>query len=329
MTKNAFLNAWNFLWTCVGVIVVVFLVTLVFTLLLMTAELDAFLLLTLLFMGAMLGAMAYMSIKELILPHVKARSLIKQSKLLIDKEEPAIAVGNKDRMTADDVLVLTQRDTLRLSIDPLDAAMLDSTLHIIVELMQKGEWRPMSTIVSSIPPVNNTNHQHYIAHYHAFRKCLNRTASYLLDNIHTLYCTKHHRRFIQTDVHGVRLPVCRQCKKTSFGISVTNVALVIDQNATWKSKLVNGIFKLNLKLLEDLPDFNVVEIGHHTAEDIERFCIQIGNDSDMHRVPTYKKIAYRALPGISMSQKSIALLDKFFLPMTPNKQNRFSTISWM
>ena len=343
---NTYLLAWNAFWGLMAVVVLFLAVTLLFLLPLLLVRVDAYLIFVILTIFIMLITMGYLCLRELLLPHLKAHSLVKKSKALLNADVATASlpgfeqsVWNAEgmvwqyqkellprkrhdwdrfmqeslhkRLSADDLLILTERDALRLALNPLDSKRCDDVLHALVELVQRGEWKHMSSVVPAIPAVNHASRKGYIAHYHAYRKCLLFTGNHMLNIRHTLFCLKDYRGFVETRQQGIEFAVCRTCKKSSFGISVTQVALVIDRTAAWKTRHADGVFEINYFMMDELPDFDCINIGNHTIEDIEGFCIKIGNDNDAYRMDQYDRVFYRALPGITMDPESRALIDKF------------------
>ena len=351
---SLYLHTRNFVWGCMALATLlsgVLLVLLLPFILSLALEGSGFVTLILLVLG--LVGMGVACFRVLILPHIKAHKLIKKSKQLLQERDSAVIVGDfhpdvwhrekrewqhhyerstdesrdaqkeaektmNERLSADDILVLTQRDTLRLPLNPLDPALCEKVLQSMVVLVQQGEWRPMSNLVEAIPTIDHVNQKGYTAYYLAFRTCFNFIATYLLDHIYTLYCVKHFRRYEQIKRKEIRFSACRQCKKTSFGAHVTNVVLVLDRGATWKTRYEDGNFRIKYFEMDDLPDFESIEIGDHTPEDIEHFCIQIGNDTDRYRVEQYDRVAYTVLPGISLSPESKARMERFFSMKDPS-----------
>ncbi|MEJ2556606.1 MAG: hypothetical protein P8186_10325, partial [Anaerolineae bacterium] len=55
-----------------------------------------------------------------------------------------------------------------------------------------------------------------------------------------------------------------------------------------------------------------VEIILATDEDVERFAIQVGNDTDPYRKPRYRQMPCIVKPGCELSENTWRVLDSLF-----------------
>ena len=62
----------------------------------------------------------------------------------------------------------------------------------------------------------------------------------------------------------------------------------------------------------DLFDFDQVEIISATDEEVERFAVKVGNDTDPFRQPHYKNMPCRIAENCNLSKNSIKVLQKMF-----------------
>ena len=344
---SSYLSKWNITWTLISIATGGMFLLFIFFLPFLAFGLGSWGAVLAILLFGMLSVLGYTSYKVLLNPHMKSHSLIKKSKKLLKARPPSKSIGDfgqsawneegmiwqyrkefplrgrRDldmsieqsmlkRLSADDISMLTQRDSLGLSINPFDDNKCNKVLHALVDLIQKGEWRPLSNLVSSIPTVRHINRSSYISYFFAFRRCLSFIGDYTLRNIDDLYCAKHYRRFVPTQKNGFGMAVCRQCKKTSFGMAAPQVALVVDRKAGWKTRFANDRFEVNFHQVDELPDFDLLMIGNHIKDDIEHLCIKVGNDTDTYRTNKYKSVYYKVQPGISMDRECIALISRFF-----------------
>ena len=105
---------------------------------------------------------------------------------------------------------------------------------------------------------------------------------------------------------------CRKCKNTMNSIRIKDVIAVLDNAMLETSNLSHNSLSINWLHYRKPFDFNVVEIGACTEDDIANFCIYIGNDTDIHRSRTYSTVKVRVKEGVYLSSQSEAQLSRFF-----------------
>ena len=71
-------------------------------------------------------------------------------------------------------------------------------------------------------------------------------------------------------------------------------------------------FQVNWSAQQRLFDFDRVEIIQATDEDVERFAMQVGNDTDPVRQPRYTQMHCLIAPGCRLSENSWRILQSFF-----------------
>ena len=71
-------------------------------------------------------------------------------------------------------------------------------------------------------------------------------------------------------------------------------------------------FYVNWLIKRELFDFDSVEIKQATDEDIERFVVQVGNDTDLTRKTLYKQMDCIIYPTCQPSPGIIRMLERAF-----------------
>jgi HEAT repeat protein len=108
-------------------------------------------------------------------------------------------------------------------------------------------------------------------------------------------------------------PACRRCDKAAnlvFG--VRQVVAVLDENWTAKQTQEAGFLRGNWLKRRAVFDFDRVEIVAATDEEVERFAIQVGNDTDEWRQKRYKKMACQVAADCALSENTLRILRSTF-----------------
>jgi hypothetical protein len=103
---------------------------------------------------------------------------------------------------------------------------------------------------------------------------------------------------------------CRTCGQSRELLEGLVVA-VLDQEMAAEIE-VAGTIRVNWLARRNLFDFKAVEIIKATDEDVERFVVQIGNDTDAARVGRYTQLPCLVDPGCALSENSLKLLRRTF-----------------
>jgi len=104
---------------------------------------------------------------------------------------------------------------------------------------------------------------------------------------------------------------CRSCGQTNHFLSGTTVAL-LDQAAPAGPIEKNGLIQINWLARRELFDFDAVEIRNATDEDVERFVVQIGNDTDEWRRKRYAELGCTVSPDCQLSPNIRRILARQF-----------------
>ena len=106
---------------------------------------------------------------------------------------------------------------------------------------------------------------------------------------------------------------CRSCGQS---IEFLNHGGPIVARLDFKSAMTqieqNGKLYINRFSHDGLFDFDQVQIIQATDEDVERFAVQVGNDTDPVRKPRYKQMACTIAPDCELSENTMRILRRTF-----------------
>ncbi len=132
-----------------------------------------------------------------------------------------------------------------------------------------------------------------------------------------LFCTDC---FVEIYPHKISLPsdsiytiyACRKCRQYERFLSVEAVVAVLDKDLHQIYIKNNGLLQVNWLKHRYSFDFDFVEIASTTDEDVERFVVQVGNDTDVFRQSRYKQIDCTIVDKAKLSENSVKILQKTF-----------------
>lgn len=104
---------------------------------------------------------------------------------------------------------------------------------------------------------------------------------------------------------------CRDCGQSREYI-VPKIVAVLDTTMTTEQLPDEGTLRVNWLMRRKLFDFEAVEIIQATDEEVERFAVQIGNDTAAFRQKRYASINCTLAPGITLSENTRRVLDSLF-----------------
>jgi RNase P subunit RPR2 len=104
---------------------------------------------------------------------------------------------------------------------------------------------------------------------------------------------------------------CRKCGQ-SHEFFEGKVIAVLNTETTMKRDEQDGILRVNWSLYKTLFDFDEIEVVQATDEEIEQFAVQVGNDTDFFRRPSYSKMYCRISSKCELSDNSIRILNRVF-----------------
>jgi hypothetical protein len=106
---------------------------------------------------------------------------------------------------------------------------------------------------------------------------------------------------------------CRLCLNAADVVQdVTEVVAVLDAEMPQEFTYTNGVVGVNWLRRETLCDFDRVEIVQASEYEVERLCIQVGNDTDALRQPRYRRMPCTVSPQCDLSQSALNMLKRTF-----------------
>ncbi len=106
---------------------------------------------------------------------------------------------------------------------------------------------------------------------------------------------------------------CRMCGQSREFIDANNpVIAVLDHQMKGKVSTWGQVVRVNWFEHGTLFDFDEVEIVTATDEEVERFAVKVGNDTDSFRQPHYKEMHCRVAENCNLSKNSIRVLQQMF-----------------
>lgn len=106
---------------------------------------------------------------------------------------------------------------------------------------------------------------------------------------------------------------CFTCHQSrDFMTVLGEVVAVLDADMTDPWEKQDDSIRINWLTRRTLFDFDRVEIIQATDEDVERFAVQVGNDTDTFRQPRYKQMRCIVAPDCQLSENTWRILQRFF-----------------
>jgi hypothetical protein len=90
------------------------------------------------------------------------------------------------------------------------------------------------------------------------------------------------------------------------------VVAVLDDTWSESHHQQDGLLRANWLIRRSMFDFDRVEIIQTTDEDVERFAVQVGNDTDPFRQPRYRKMRCAVGAECQLSVNSLRVLQHTF-----------------
>jgi len=144
------------------------------------------------------------------------------------------------------------------------------------------------------------------------------TANHFAWRVNQVQCPFCQTRFAVRPVDvGVGIPInyygCRSCGQSLAFLYVTGgVVAVLDE--MWPDELAEheGLLRINWLVRRTLFDFDRVEIVQAGDEAVERFAVQVGNDTDPYRRARYPHITCTIDPSCNLSKNTLRILQRTF-----------------
>jgi hypothetical protein len=106
---------------------------------------------------------------------------------------------------------------------------------------------------------------------------------------------------------------CRTCGQSREFIEDNGQAVMILNQAMTTTQLrQDGIFLVNWLAQRELFDFDEVQIIQASDEEVERFAVQVGNDTDPLREARYQQMRCIVSPRCRLSENTMRILERMF-----------------
>lgn len=143
------------------------------------------------------------------------------------------------------------------------------------------------------------------------------TTLHLQDHTANLWCR---RCLTYCTEHAIELSLlqelvyygCRTCHQSHEFFSVQRVTAILDQDRVTEPDYQNDCLRVNWLIRQNLFDFHEVEIIRVDDEMVERFAVQVGNDTDPKRRPRYQKMVCTLSAACHLSPNTRRILERTF-----------------
>jgi hypothetical protein len=164
---------------------------------------------------------------------------------------------------------------------------------------------------------SNNNHALHKIAPHLLRDIASETTQRLRFQAGFLYCprclTHYEERKIKLSWwQTITYLGCRACGQSREVLSGEQLVAMLDGDIGLKTYKRNGNLHVNWLEHRQMFDFDKIEIRHATDEDVERFAVQVGNDTDPVRKPRYKKMRCVVSPECELSKNTMRILEQMF-----------------
>jgi RNase P subunit RPR2 len=133
-----------------------------------------------------------------------------------------------------------------------------------------------------------------------------------------VYCGNNKIRLSQLD--SITYYGCRSCGRSNEAIEWKGQIIAVLDNTTVEEQMrQHDILKVNWLIRRSLFDFDEVHIIRATDEDVERFAVQIGNDTDEVRKSRYPKMRCNVSKECQLSPNTTRILQHTFGQINTNK----------
>ncbi|MCC6444477.1 MAG: hypothetical protein IT210_13610 [Armatimonadetes bacterium] len=110
---------------------------------------------------------------------------------------------------------------------------------------------------------------------------------------------------------------CRSCGQSREYIERTLIA-ILDREMAERHIQEGRTLRINWFLKESLFDFDTMEIVRASDEDVERFAVQVGNDTGPYRQPRYARMTCRIRAQCRLSENTLKILESLFRKVEKN-----------
>jgi hypothetical protein len=111
---------------------------------------------------------------------------------------------------------------------------------------------------------------------------------------------------------NIRYIGCRGCGQSKDYVKYKKVVALLDSHVTEEQIIRDGTLEVNWLTRRKIFDFDEVRIVQATDEEVERFAVQVGNDTDLLRARAYRKMSCTIGKNCELSQYTIRILGRMF-----------------
>jgi len=106
---------------------------------------------------------------------------------------------------------------------------------------------------------------------------------------------------------------CQSCHQSQQFFEFTGeIIAVLDSRMTATQGEQGDTLRINWLARRTLFSFDAVEIIQATDEEVERFAVQVGNDTDPPRRERYQTMSCRVFPDCALSDNTLRILQRTF-----------------
>jgi hypothetical protein len=118
---------------------------------------------------------------------------------------------------------------------------------------------------------------------------------------------------------------CRTCGQSRQFLEGMVAVAVLDNQTTTELSQQHGALYVNWLLRRELFDFSEIHLIQASDEDVERFAVQVGNDTDPVRKPRYDEMRCTIAPGCELSPNTLRILEKMFAEVVRQGETQSET----
>ena len=154
----------------------------------------------------------------------------------------------------------------------------------------QGDIRPLSILVQAATKFDPPTTVRSSEIFDRFVTTI-KTINQFVNEFHaSWYCKQDYTRFKSVRQGRITSTSCRTCKSTLYAARVQSIVATLDEQMGPLSSVEGHQLKINWLKLNRLFDFDEVDIITASDQDIMRFCMLVGNDSDAYRIPKYARV---------------------------------------
>lgn len=138
-------------------------------------------------------------------------------------------------------------------------------------------------------------------------------AAFMLCSTCLMHCRPYRVNLLELlDFETIVYHGCRNCRQSWDFIECQKVIAVLDNTLETEQFLQEDVLRVNWSVRRRLFDFDRVEIVNATDEEIERFAVQVGNNTDPVQKSIYPKMICTIAPNCNISKNNQRILARLF-----------------